>query len=121
MRYFKQKHKMHKFNTSAPIQHIHSDLMACSITNSNQGLDYTIKMSSVFSVSEKWKKILAICSIKLDTFCILHLLPLNRSFKQMQFFPSGLRNCQLVVVIFIYHLIRILYQVSNYDLKPLLL
>lgn len=94
--YFKQKHTMHKFNASAPIHHLHLDVMAHSVTKGNQGVDYTIKMSSVFSVTEKWKKILAICSIKQDTLCILHILTFNGSFKWMQLvFTSGLRNHQL--------------------------
>lgn len=42
------------------------------------------------------KKKLAICSIKLDTLCILHILAFNGSFKWMQLvFTSGLRNHQL--------------------------
>lgn len=40
-----QKDTMHKFKTNAPFHQIHSDSVACAVTNGNQGFDYVIKMS----------------------------------------------------------------------------
>lgn len=39
-----QKDTMHKFK-NAPFYQIHSDSVACAVTNGNQGFDYPIKMS----------------------------------------------------------------------------